>query len=554
VAAIVLGAVQAWTFRDHPSSIDTISYLDIGDAYVHGHWKQALNGYFSPLYSWLLGLVLAVVRPSERLEYPTVTFVDYAIFLVALAGFRWFLKNLRIGYRASIARQPATSVAIPDWAWIVGGYTLFLWSSIRWIRLSSSSPDMCGAAISFGVWGLLLRLGCREGRASYALLGALLGLGYFARTAFLPVGFSILLIIAVERVASRRRGAILAGLVLVALSAPFIISLSITHRRFTVGDSGKLVHIWLGNPGGGLIGALWQGGPAGYGSPRHPTRVIWNDPSIFEFAKPIIGTYPPWTDPSYWYEGLTYRFDAAREWTVFKDSLIYYYRMFGRWLLLTVAVALVSVGALKPTLRAMASNSGLWVPAVFGLALYAGSQDLLIIRALPPQPHSRYMAAFVTILALILAFSFRFRSVRPTKAAAWGLRLGLGALSLAALVALAAEGIRDLGVDRSPSPWEVARGLKQAGISFGMPIAIVGYESRHEYWARLARARIIAQVPDDSAFWRQPSDFQPVLLHALARTGARAVVSWGSRRDARRDGWVDIPDTNYAMRDLSPFR
>jgi hypothetical protein len=38
------------------SSDDAIA--DIGDAYVRGDWHSAVNAYWSPLYSWFLGLAL----------------------------------------------------------------------------------------------------------------------------------------------------------------------------------------------------------------------------------------------------------------------------------------------------------------------------------------------------------------------------------------------------------------------------------------------------------------------------------------------------------------
>ena len=40
----------------------------------------------------------------------------------------------------------------------------------------------------------------------------------------------------------------------------------------------------------------------------HPTRQIMTHPPVFEFDGPVPGTYPPWTDPSYWNEGVHPRF------------------------------------------------------------------------------------------------------------------------------------------------------------------------------------------------------------------------------------------------------
>ena len=54
--AIVLGLIQVDAYRFTLSSDDPISYLDIGDAYLRGDWNAALNSYWSPLYSWIVGL------------------------------------------------------------------------------------------------------------------------------------------------------------------------------------------------------------------------------------------------------------------------------------------------------------------------------------------------------------------------------------------------------------------------------------------------------------------------------------------------------------------
>jgi len=54
-----------------------ISYLDVGDTYFRGDWAAAINGYWSPLYSWCLGLALYVLKPSIWWEFITVHLVIY---------------------------------------------------------------------------------------------------------------------------------------------------------------------------------------------------------------------------------------------------------------------------------------------------------------------------------------------------------------------------------------------------------------------------------------------------------------------------------------------
>src|SRR5688500_8383328 len=83
LVAILLGGLQAWQGR-YPIDADGVSYLDIADAYMRGDWRNAINAYWSPLYSWILGLVLHLARPSSFWESSVVRLVNFAIFLGAL--------------------------------------------------------------------------------------------------------------------------------------------------------------------------------------------------------------------------------------------------------------------------------------------------------------------------------------------------------------------------------------------------------------------------------------------------------------------------------------
>ena len=40
---------------------DEISYINIAHAYVLGHWGNAINGYWSPLFSWLMTLFMLLL-------------------------------------------------------------------------------------------------------------------------------------------------------------------------------------------------------------------------------------------------------------------------------------------------------------------------------------------------------------------------------------------------------------------------------------------------------------------------------------------------------------
>src|SRR5678815_2639310 len=130
-AALILGACQAWIGRLTVAE-DGLSYIEIGEAYFRGDWKHAINGYWSPFYSWVLGFVLYVIHPSRLLESTTVHIANFLIFIVSIFAFDYFLQQL-LRYKNEIAnrlRKEKLST-LSDRAWIVLGYGLFLLSLIH---------------------------------------------------------------------------------------------------------------------------------------------------------------------------------------------------------------------------------------------------------------------------------------------------------------------------------------------------------------------------------------------------------------------------------------
>ncbi len=492
---------------------------------------------------------MALVRPSAQFEFPTAKLADFAIYLFCLASFGWFLRTLVSAERRSPERQAADGPAIPGWVWIVAGYTLFIWSSLQWITLTSNTPDMLAAGLAYIGWGLLFRLEEREGPAHYLLLGLVLALSYFARTPMFIVACVILVLVAQRRSSvARRRGAIAAALVFVALTTPFILSISLARGHVTVGDNGALNHVWLASPGGYIVpNRHWQGGPPGNGHPRHPSRVLWNKPPTFEFATPIGGTYPPWTDPSYWYEGLKFHFDAGAEWSSLKDNIRFYDDLFGGGLLIVLVAALACGASVRSTLSAVGRNTRYWAPAAAGLALFLVANDLLVQRTPTPQPPSRYVAVFAVLFSLIMASSLRFRPVQRFPIVRRTVGWCIPILSVAILALLTAAQLDALRQTEPATPWEVTQDLQKAGLAPSTRVATIGSPSRHEFWARLMRVQIVAEVPDEAMFWATSPDNQELVLRMLARTGAQAVVSSTVPSSALDRGWQLAKNTEYGI-------
>src|SRR5207248_1607533 len=156
--ALALGAARAWATRFYMNP-DGISYLDIGDAYWRRDWHSAINAYWSPLYSWILGFFLRVVRPSMYWEYPLAHLVNFLIYIATLAAFEFFLATFIAERRKhNLELVEVGQTGLSDSSWWVLGYSLFISSSILLITLHLVTPDMCVAAFVYLASALLLKI------------------------------------------------------------------------------------------------------------------------------------------------------------------------------------------------------------------------------------------------------------------------------------------------------------------------------------------------------------------------------------------------------------
>src|SRR4030095_562448 len=90
---ILLGFIQAWADR-HWMGPDGVSYLDVADKYLQRDWAWAINGYWSPLYSWIIAGAFSVMRPSVFREHTVVHLVNFVIYLIAFVCFEFLLVQV----------------------------------------------------------------------------------------------------------------------------------------------------------------------------------------------------------------------------------------------------------------------------------------------------------------------------------------------------------------------------------------------------------------------------------------------------------------------------
>ena len=395
--AVVLGALQAWADR-YFMNPDGIAYLDMGDAYLRGDWNMAINAFWRPLYSWLLGLALFLLKPTPYWEFFVVKLVNLAIYLCALGCFHFFLLGLMYQHqRRDSEASESGDLTLPAWAWLALGYTLLIWSSLTLITISTATPDMCVAAFVYLASGLIVRI--QTGATSWAMfarLGVVLGLGWLAKAPMLPLtfvflGVSMLSIGNLRRVLPR---VLIALVVFLSIGGPFFLALSHIKARWTFGDTGKLNYAWHVN--NVPLYVLWQGENREDGIPKHPTKKIFEVPAIFEFAGPVGGTYPPWYDPSYWYEGVVLHFDLREQLRVLASNVRIYLDVLQGGLIVGFLILYLMGRRGWLCVKDITEQWRLLVPSIAALGMYA----LVHVEL-------RYIGPFLVLLWMGVAFAVR---------------------------------------------------------------------------------------------------------------------------------------------------
>jgi hypothetical protein len=543
--AIILAALYGWSGRQAMNP-DGMSYLDIADAYRRGDWKAAVNGYWSPLYSWLLAIALYLLKPSPYWEFSVVHLVNFLIFLFALACFQFFLFELsryRQWRKAKITDEGYAIMA--DWAISALGYILFIWSSLNLITVSIVTPDMCNTAFVYLACAILLYLKRKPGRwFIFVVLGLVFGFGYLARGMMLLL-FFIFLGISAYSVKDFKK---IITLVLLAIfsflivAGPHIIALSRTKGRLTFGDTAKLAYAWCVN---NVPLVHWQGEPLGSGRPEHPSRKIFDHPEIYEFSRSASGTYPVWYDPSYWSEGVVLHFDLRGHWKVLLLSLKEYYYLFSyiSGFLILGFLIICFMGCARPAcLKGISEYWVLFVPAIIVIIAYS------LVHS-----EARYIAAFFVLLWMALFSGLRLpknhESKRSILFVVLFIILQIMFLIVNPALPTAYKAVRSMVKGEGVSghlQWQVANGLKQTGIDPGDKVAVTGY-GFGSYWARLGGVKIIAQVmvKNDNIFWIMDDALKVKVFKILKGTGAKAIVAENLPACVSASGWQKIGNTDY---------
>ncbi len=532
---IVAALLQTWAFR-HDTSPDGISYLDIANECARGNWHSLINGYWSPLYPFLLSLGFRLLHPSPYWESTVAHFVNFGIFVLAFVCFEVLLKALIHNQRSYNPNSDGD--AVPEWALWVLGDSLFVWATLLFIHLERLHPDLCVSALVYLAAAEVLRIW--PGKSSwfrYARFGGILGVAYLAKAVMFPLAFVFLgcALFAAKPIRQTIPRATLALAVFILVGTPFITALYKQKGRVTYGDVGRIAYAEFVNGARRYI--HWQGGPPGTGMPIHATRVLRAEPPVFEFGTPIRGTYPPWYDASYWYDGVSNKFILRNQLSAIRYTIEEYVGILPYMAGLFVGflgMALFARAHGYPW-RNLVSYWPIWVPAAAALGIYA----LVYVE-------TRFVVPFFVLIWLALFASLRFPKSQKAKELVASLAL---ATALTSCVGIAWLTARALFRTLQPKPfvnWEVAQGLQKLGVRPGEEVGSIG-SAVDGYWAHLAGVRIVVEVPlwGSSSFWASDAKSQSEVFADFAEAGARIVVSDQPPPVISSEGWQEIGATGY---------
>jgi len=526
-------------WRNISHSIDLISYLDVGDAYWRGDFRNAINHYWSPLYSWILGGVIAVFKPGIADEMLAVRCTNFALMMVLYGSFVYYAKVLWRGLNAKPLPAPVYGAVSEPLYWIYM-YSILCFSALCYGGCDKDTPDVLVAAFVLlaSTAFLKIRFGDRSFR-NFLCMGIMLGLGYLAKAIMLPISliyFACAFWEARKDKAVSKKLAIACG-ALAALAVPWIVLISTTFGYLTISDSSRTLALYSSGQNDQQVHFQFP-------ELKHTTRKIFENPEVFEFASPISGTYPPWYNPAYWTEGAPNKEPIQRAAKYFVANVPFlllevFGFLIGGWLLASVLMRRSCF-----SLAGIAESFTVAAPALVAIAAYA------ITVNMNGHMMERYFIGWIVLLYSSILISLRFPSadVKPIERRfARGKRVLLGSIAAAMMTyTLAMLGMHNHMSSVMPVAYDTIVALKarELGLAPGDRIAQIGF--RRYYWARLARLKIIADIFDIAEFWKMEPARREELIETLRAHRVKAIIqTWAVDVELPQPDptWVKVPGT-----------
>ncbi|MBX9666417.1 MAG: hypothetical protein K2X93_02315 [Candidatus Obscuribacterales bacterium] len=428
--------------------------------------------------------------------------------------------------------------------------------------VSKRTPDLlAGALYVFGNGAILSCLFQKNNESRFALTGIFMGLAYLTKSFF--VSWSIPCI-ALMRWRGKDYGfqsiksMLLLLVPLALLAALYVVPLSISLGRPTIGESGKYQLIFCTTEN------LLPSVPLVHGSREtlHPARILFEDPKVYEFDKPFSVTYSPWFNPHYWNDGIKIEINWPLFWAMLAEKAMVLVYSFGiyvgvLWLYLVVTTrtffpfSLDRIKTLSPIICCAWLNVvvllvvTVWPRYLIGLIppIFAG---IILCFRYKSNNAAKCMAQGLSILSVLMLLSFSWQSFMHCFYGFPELRAVVSKMTGASLP--------------SPAPdahSATANKLKELGVQPGDKVARIAKQEFGEfYWARLAEVRIVCESVDPDGFFKAAPNRRTELYEKLRALGVKAIVlDWSYRAPPgivpNEPGWQPVEGTKSLIRPLN---
>ncbi len=531
IAGLLIGGLASY-FTRYYLNTDGLIYLEIGDAVRRGNWGALVNHQWSPAYSVILGFVQWCLNTTLDNELTSLKIVNFFIFVSAMGACEVFIKTLDASF-ANEAQEKFNRV--PFELTRLALYCAFLLSSLVWIRVRLMSPDMLMFTYLLLVTSLILRIKMTpEAFSNFVFLGSLLGLAYLTKT-YMFVYSAIVILLGAFAVGNLKKAivrAALAAIIMMAFSSPLIVFLSRDLGRFTYGEAGNYNY------------ALFV---AGQGEPIKPPHRLTEKPETLLFEEVGHSSFSPGADIAKRNEGIRPRFDFIEQMRALHENLRVVVSDSG-WIILAVFMwSAIQLKWAKPRIAGI-------VPPSIGLTLLVISITGLLMFALV-LVEMRYIAPFLFFgfAGLLALWDYKalkdsdiiFRNYTYYAICIMLLSITVGSVIDQVQRALCPPSPKQAYETVFEQDKNIARFFNTKAIAKGNRVGVVESRRMSIYWARLAGAKIVAEITSLSDFVDATPLDRKMLRKKLSEHSIVAVVGRGDEfGQLGSEGWEKIPETS----------
>lgn len=249
---------------------DEISYINIAHAYATGEWRTAINGYWSPFYSWLMIPFLSFGSSPIYAVYVS-KILSITIGFLTILGIRHLLNVFNI---TNIVRMAALLSLVPI---------------ILYFALTYATPDLLLTCILIFYLSIILSPKYSNNNINGILCGFIGAVAYLTKSYAFPffvVHFLLFnLIYYFKGINSAKKNKILKNLVLGAVvflfvSGFWIGAISEKYGKLTISTAGEHNQAFMG-PEYSAHPVFYTGL---YKPPNNSSTSIWDDPSYIKMV------------------------------------------------------------------------------------------------------------------------------------------------------------------------------------------------------------------------------------------------------------------------------